>query len=244
MAFIEVSNLSFSYQGNADKKILKNLNFSLEEGSITAVLGLSGCGKTTLCHCLCGIIPNAIPGELHGDITVAGKSIFSGRLCDLATTVGLVMQSPDNQLVCTTVEDEIAFAMENLAYPPAAIRQRVEEILDFLGLKDLRLQNPGNLSGGQKQLAAIGAVLATSPRVIIFDEPMSHLDEQGRELITKIIRSLKAAGKTIILVEHNLHLLDFADNWLLLDEGETAAFGTPQDIKQQTELLEKLHLIF
>lgn len=244
MAFIEVSNLSFSYKGNADKKILKNLNFSLDEGSVTAVLGLSGCGKTTLCHCLCGIIPHAVSGELHGDITVAGKSVFSGRLCDWATTVGLVMQSPDNQLICTTVEDEIAFAMENLAYPPDTIHRRVEEILRFLDLADLRLQNPSSLSGGQKQLVAIGAVLATSPRVIIFDEPMSHLDEQGKELITGVIQSLKAAGKTIILVEHNLHLPDFADNWLLLDEGEMAAFDTPQNIKQQTELLAKLHLTF
>ena len=154
------------------------------------------------------------------------------------------MQSPDNQLICTTVEDEIAFAMENLAYPPDTIRRRVEEILRFLDLADLRLQNPSSLSGGQKQLVAIGAVLATSPRVIIFDEPMSHLDEQGKELITGVIQSLKAAGKTIILVEHNLHLPDFADNWLLLDEGEIAAFDTPQNIKQQTELLAKLHLTF
>lgn len=242
MAFIEVNNLSFSYKNSADKKILKNLNFSLEEGSVTAVLGLSGCGKTTLCHCLCGIIPAAIPGDLHGDVTVGGESVFSRRLCDLAAVVGLVMQSPDNQLVCSTVEDEIAFAMENLAYPKDEIRRKVEEILKFMNLQELRLQNPGSLSGGQKQLVAIGAVLATSPQVIIFDEPMSHLDKQGINLITDVIKNLQAAGKTIIIVEHNLELLDFADNWLLLADGEVRALDTPANIKARQELLAELHL--
>lgn len=243
MAFIEVSNLTFSYKSGG-KKILKNLNFSLTAGSITAVLGLSGCGKTTLCHCLCGIIPNAVSGDLHGDITIGGKKIFDSKLCDLTATVGLVMQSPDSQLVCTTVEDEIAFAMENLAYPQPEIRSRVEEILQFMNLRELRLQNPACLSGGQKQLVAIGAVLATAPKLIIFDEPMSHLDERGQALIIQVIKKLQAAGKTIILVEHNLNLPDFADNWLLLADGEIKALDTPAKIREQQELLTTLHLTF
>ncbi len=243
MAFIEVSNLTFSYKGS-DKRILKKLSFSLAEGSITAVLGLSGCGKTTLCHCLCGIIPHAISGDLHGEVAIGGEKVFDSKLCDLAATVGLVMQSPDNQLVCTTVEDEIAFAMENLAYPRREIRRRVEEILQFMNLRQLRLQNPASLSGGQKQLVAIGAVLATAPKLIIFDEPMSHLDEQGQHLIVQVIKKLQAAGKTIILVEHNLNLLDFADNWLLLADGEIKALDTPAAIREQKELLTQLHLTF
>ena len=185
MAKIEVKNLSFSYVRKAKDKILKNTSFQLEPATITAVIGLSGCGKTTLCHCLCGIIPNVLKGDLSGEVTIDGKSVFSRKLCDLASTVGLVMQNPDNQLVCTTVEDEIAFAMENLAYPPAEIHRRVDEILEFMDLEQYRKHNPAKLSVGQKQLVAVAAVLSLNPQVLIFDEPMSHLDEKGRQLKTK-----------------------------------------------------------
>ncbi|MGI5824290.1 MAG: energy-coupling factor ABC transporter ATP-binding protein [Bacillota bacterium] len=244
MALIKVKNLSFSYNENGEDRILKNISFQLEQGSLTAVIGLSGCGKTTLCHCLCGIIPEAVGGKMQGDIFIGDLDVSGGRLCDLASTVGLVMQNPDDQLVCTTVEDEVAFALENLALPPAEIQKKTDEILNFLQIDNLRLQNPGRLSGGQKQLVAIASVLALSPRVLIFDEPMSHLDEKGRAMIRETLEKLKTAGKTILVVEHNLRLIDFADSWLILEEGRLAALDTPRRIKEDADLLSRLHLIF
>lgn len=243
MALIQVNNLSFAYNGQSENKVLNNLSFNLEAGTITAVIGLSGCGKTTLCHCLCGIIPNAVEGHIKGDILIENENIKGKSLSKLAPVIGLVMQNPDDQLVCTTVEDEIAFAMENLAYPPDEIRARVEEILKFMNLECHRHQNPNRLSGGQKQLVSVAAVLALNPEILIFDEPMSHLDDYGRGLITDIIKHLKKAGKTIIVVEHNFRLLDFADNWLLLENGNLKALDTPQNIKNGGLLLKEMNLV-
>ena len=241
---VTVENLSFFYDEDKDNPILKNLSFSLAQGSLTAVIGLSGCGKTTLCHCLCGIIPNAVNGKLSGNILLNGENIAGKSLSVLSQTIGLVMQNPDDQIVCTTVEDEIAFALENQMMPPAEIRRRVDEILEFLNITNLQTANPAKLSGGQKQLVAIGSVLALSPQIIIFDEPMSHLDEKGRIMVRATLESLKAAGKTIIVVEHNFSLIDFADLWLVMDKGSLAALDTPQNILAEKNLLSSLHLDF
>lgn len=244
MGFIKVRNLSFSYEEGLEDRVLKNISFELAKGTITAIIGLSGCGKTTLCHCLCGVIPGAIEGKLQGEIFIDDLDVFGKRLCRLSSTIGLVMQNPDDQLVCTTVEDEIAFAMENMVMPPDEIQKKVDEILDFLNIEDLRLQNPGKLSGGQKQLVAIASVLALSPEVIIFDEPMSHLDENSRKIIRETLKKLQKAGKTILVVEHNFHLIDFADNWLLLEDGKLVALDTPENIMQKENLLRDMNLLF
>ena len=242
MALIQVRDLSFAYNQNIKNPVLDNLNFCLDAATITAVIGLSGCGKTTLCHCLCGIIPNVLEGHMDGSILIKNENIRGKSLSELAPTIGLVMQNPDDQLVCTTVEDEVAFAMENMAFTPKEIKARVDEILKFMNLELYRYKNPNQLSGGQKQLVSVAAVLALDPEIIIFDEPMSHLDDFGRELISNIIKHLKEMGKTIIVVEHNFRLLDFADNWLLLDKGKIKALDTPQNIKNNSQLLEEMNL--
>lgn len=216
MEIIEVKNLSFQYD---TAEVLHDLTFSIEKNTITAILGLSGCGKTTLCHCLAGIIPNCIEGSLTGEIYIDGLELRGKKLSKLASVIGLVMQNPDNQLVTTTVEDELAFGPENMNVPPEEIRIRVDEILELLKLKDLRYENPVRLSGGQKQMVAIASVLALNPDVLILDEPLSRLDAQGKELLISTLKMLRELGKTVIVVEHDYKQMNFADQWLIMERG-------------------------
>jgi len=231
MPIIEVKNYSFSY-GNA-KRVLNNLNFTVQAGTITAVIGLSGCGKTTLCHCLCGIIPNSIEGEVEGSIRINEQDIKGNRLSKLACTVGLVMQNPDDQIVCSTVEDELAFAPENLSIAPAEIQNRVDDTLRLLEIESLRLENPNKLSGGQKHMVAIGSVLTLNPEILLLDEPMSHLDEAGKTLIKDTLIRLKWSGKTIMVVEHDYKSMTFADSWLVMSDGNIIGYDTPESIRKE-----------
>ena len=185
MPIIEIKNYFFSYTGNdgREKEVLHDLCISIEEKTITGVLGLSGCGKTTLCKTLCGIIPHCCPGKIDGTILIDGVNTAEIPLNKLACRIGFVMQDPDEQLITTTVEDELAFAPENLKLAPCEINRRVNYVLDALGLKALRTCDPSHLSGGQKQLTAIGSILTLEPDILVLDEPMSHLDETGKQLL-------------------------------------------------------------
>lgn len=238
---IEVRNLDFAYEESC--QILHKVSFSLKRGSLTAVIGLSGCGKSTLCHCLCGIIPQVLGGELHGKILLHGQDISGILLANLAQTIGLVMQNPDLQLVTTTVEDELAFAPENLCLPPAEITNRVERVLKWLRFEHLRLASPHDLSGGQKRLLAIGSVLTLDPQILVLDEPMSHLDHQGKLLVKEAILNLLQEGRTIIMVEHDLQNVVFADNWLVIAEGRLVSFGRPDDILRDKAFLRQQNLL-
>jgi energy-coupling factor transport system ATP-binding protein len=240
-AAVEVRNLDFTYEEGP--QILHGVNFSLPQGSLTAVIGLSGCGKSTLCHCLCGIIPQALGGELHGKILLQGQDISGIPLAQLSQTIGLVMQNPDLQLVTTTVEDELSFAPENLCLPPAEIAQRVERVLERLHFEHLRLASPHDLSGGQKRLLAIGAVLTLEPQILVLDEPMSHLDQQGKLLMKDALLALLEEGRTIIMVEHDWEIALFADNWLVMAEGRLLNFGPPDDILQNKDFLRHHNLL-
>lgn len=224
---IRVERYSFSYESNPEHRVLNEISFSIKPGTISAVLGLSGCGKTTLCQSLCGIIPNCTSGRQEGQIFIKGRDIQGMSVNQLAATIGYVMQNPDEQLVCTTVEDELAFAPENLAKNPEEIREKVDRILGILNIEPLRLKNPNQLSGGQKQMVAIGAVLMLEPDILILDEPMSFLDQAGKEILRQQLLTLKATGKTILVVEHDIESMQFADNWLVLSEGCLTAQGRP-----------------
>jgi energy-coupling factor transport system ATP-binding protein len=225
-AAVEVRNLDFTYEEGP--QILHRVSFSLPQGSLTAVIGLSGCGKSTLCHCLCGLIPQALGGELSGEILLQGHDISGRPLAQLAQTIGLVMQNPDLQLVTTTVEDELAFAPENLCLSPAEIARRIERVLAWLNFEHLRLASPHDLSGGQKRLLAIGAVLTLEPQILVLDEPMSHLDQQGQKLVKDALLALLKEGCTIIMVEHDWQIATFADNWLVMIDGRVSYFGPPR----------------
>ena len=226
MDAVTVQNLSFSYSGGAE--VLRDVSFTVSSGEIFVIAGLSGCGKTTLCHILSRVIPHSIPGKLSGRALIFGEEPQS--LAKAALHVGLVFQDSDFQLICTAAEDELGFGLENLCVPPDEIRARVDDMLDWLGLTEKRLMSPAALSGGQKKLLALGSVLILNPEVVILDEPMTGLDEHSRELVRVAIIKLRERGKTVIIIEHDLRLVDYADRWLILHGGSIAALGTPENM--------------
>lgn len=242
MDAVTVEALHFSYEGGAE--LLRGISFSIEAGETVVIAGASGCGKTTLCRVLCGIIPNAVGGELSGEIRLFGESCIGTELSQMATRVGYLFQQSDDQIICSTVEDELAFGPENLCLPPDEIARRVDEMLHYFGLRELRLMNPERLSGGQKKLVALAAVLILEPEVIILDEPMAGLDTRSRVLVKDAIERLGDEGKTVVVVEHDLSLADYADRWLLLDKGSVAAEGKPLEFAGQAALLKRLGMLY
>lgn len=242
MLAVEAEELSYAYPGG--QPVLKGINFSIAAGETVAIIGLSGCGKTTLCRCLCGIAPHVLGGCMQGRVLIRGRETTASKLSQLAGEIGMVFQNPDVQLVTTTVEDEIAFAPENLCRPPAEIRESVAGILNLLGLSHLRLKNPTILSGGQKKLLSLGAVLALQPSILVLDEPMAQLDEKGHRLVREILLSLRKAGKTLIIVEHDVENIDFADRFLVMEKGELICLDRPAAILADTEFLRQHRLYF
>lgn len=239
---IAVRDLHFTYEEGA--KVLNGVNLEVAQGETVVLAGLSGCGKTTLCHILCGIIPGEIQGTVTGSVRVAGEDVTGKKLAEMATRIGLVFQDADNQMVCTTVEDELAFGPENMCVPPEQIRAAVDAMADRLHIADLLLRSPASLSGGQKRLVALGGVLMLHPDVVVLDEPMSNLDEQGRALVRTAIQELAEAGATVVIVEHDLELVTYADRWIVLEGGRVALCGTPAELLGERESLMRLHMIF
>jgi len=240
MIAVDVKGLSFSYRDG--KTVLKDISFSIFEGELFVVAGLSGSGKTTLLKIISGIIPNAVKGNLNGRVTVFDIVPSECSLPEVALRAGMVFQDSDSQIICTTVEDELAFGLENLCQAPETIRLRVEELLFEFGFGGLRYKNPAHLSGGQKKLLAIASILAHAPPVLILDEPMGGLDEQGRLLVRKAILDQKSQGRTVVIVEHDLKLVTFADRWLLLQNGSIAACCAPSVILSDVGMLQGMGL--
>lgn len=218
---VRVEGLSYAYGGGAP--VLRDMSFSVAAGETVVLTGASGCGKTTLCHCLTGLAPKAIGGTLHGSVSIFGDDIEPLGVPAVSARIGMVFQDPDNQLVTTTVEDELAFGPENLALEPREIRRRVDRELARFGIERLALRSPGGLSGGEKRLVAIAAVLTLDPPALILDEPFAHLDERGRERVCAAALDLLASGTTLLIVEHDLALVDFADRYLVIEQGRLIA---------------------
>jgi energy-coupling factor transport system ATP-binding protein len=215
---IKVEDLKFRYSADGPY-VLKGVNLEIARETITGIVGLSGCGKSTLAMALNGAIPQRIPGLMEGRVQIDGHDTRKIPLSKLALKVGLVYQDPDNQLFLPTVEDEIAFGPENICLPREHISERVETILKALKIENLRHKNPSHLSGGQKHLVALAAVLSLNPDVIILDEPTAELDEENTRMVLQTIKSLKNSGKTIIIIEHNLKNLSMADSILVMADG-------------------------
>jgi len=210
MKAIEISKLSFRYKGS-EKPVFKDIGLEVEEGSITAIVGKSGRGKSTLLRCIAGLCPRVYQGELEGTISIFGESIAGISHVSLSTIVGIVFQNPATQLFSPTIEDELAFGPENLCIPREEIGNRMKDVLRITGLEEYRLLNPANLSGGQQQLVAIGSVLTMKPRILLCDEILSWLDNEGKKAVKDLLIELKNQGTTILLADHRDEKADIAD---------------------------------
>jgi energy-coupling factor transport system ATP-binding protein len=220
---VEINNLHFTYPENKSS-ILNGIKLQINKGEIFAIIGLNGSGKSTLCYCICGIIPHVFGGDMQGEVLIFGNSTKNMKLPVISTNVGIVFQDPDTQLFSPTVEDEIAFGPENLCVDRNEIGLRISKNLELVAMEKHRYANPDNLSGGEKQLIALASTLSLNPQIIIFDEVMSQIDDAGKLRIKKVIKNLKIAGKTIIMIEHDLENLNMADRVMLLKDGMLTDF--------------------
>ncbi len=242
MEAVVVQRLTYQYQPGGHFA-LKDVDFKVNRGEMVVVTGLSGCGKSTLCFCVSGVARHNRDGVMAGEVTVNGKNVRELKAASLALEVGMVFQDPDTQLFSPTVEDEIAFAPENLCLPPDRIRERVEQVLELLGIAALREANPYRLSGGEKHLVALAAVLALDPPVLLLDEVLSQLDSAGRKKVAAILERLCSAGKTVIAVEHNLENIAFADRLMALESGKLVRFGRMETLLADRDFLTDRRLI-
>jgi energy-coupling factor transporter ATP-binding protein EcfA2 len=231
LSIIQANHLSFTYTG-ASKPSIEDLSIGVSSGEFVVLTGPSGCGKTTICRCLNGLIPNFYSGDFAGELTVDGMNVKDHTTAELAPHVGMVFQNPENQLFSLSVERDIAFGPENLGLIREETRKRVDWALDVTGISDLKDKPPYELSGGQQQRAAIAAVLAMQPKVMILDEPTSFLDPKSALEILEVISDLnKKLGITIILVEHRLDIVSkHANRVIVMDSGRIVLDGTPEDV--------------
>lgn len=237
---IRGENLSYEYpHQDGAISVFKNLDLEIQSGSFVAMLGHNGCGKSTLAKHFNGILRPSQGVLWVGDInTHQDECLFQIR-----STVGMVFQNPDNQIVATVVEEDVAFALENLGVPSEEIRRRVDEALKAVGMYEFRLQAPHLLSGGQKQRVAIAGVIAMEPRCIVLDEPTAMLDPVGRKEVLDTILSLnKTKGVTIVLITHHMEEATLADRVIVMNKGAVVTDGCPVDVFSQVTLLESLGL--
>lgn len=235
---ITLDNVSFRYP-DAGRNALSGVSLSIEAGSFIAVLGHNGSGKSTLAKLL-----NAILVPTEGTVTVKGMDTRSEEnLLNVRRTVGMVFQNPDNQIVASVVEDDVAFAPENLGVPPAEIRRRVDETLKRVGMYEFRNNAPHLLSGGQKQRVAIAGVLAMEPEILIADEATAMLDPFGRRDVLETVRRLnKEKGITVMWITHYMEEAAQADRVLVVSDGQLVMQGTPREIFTQVDKMRELHL--
>ena len=243
MSYIQIRNLSYSYKGDRDEPIpvLKNISIDIDKGEYVAVLGHNGSGKSTLAKLLNLVIDDY--DFLEGSIEIDGKVITSedmteDDLYDLRKKIGMVFQNPDNQLVATIVEEDVAFGPENLGFPREEIRKRVDESLATVGMSEYAHHEPHRLSGGQKQRVAIAGIIAMKPDCMIFDESTAMLDPMGRRDVVETIEKLnREEGKTVISITHYMDEAVRADRVIVINDGKIILDGAPSKIFAQAELL-------
>ena len=239
---IRFQDVTYAYP-DSNAPVLKNLSLKVEEGEFLLVVGASGAGKSTLLRCLNGLVPHFYGGTFHGRVNVVGHDPLDEGPRGMSTLVGFVLQDPETQFVVDSVEDELAFAMENHNLEQPVMRKRVEEVLDQLNIAHLRHRRINTLSGGEKQRVAIGAVLTLQPKVLVLDEPTSQLDPQAAEGVLTTLQKLNAdLGLTIILSEHRLErVVQYADRMLYLPgNGSRPLIGKPDEVLTQVELIPPL----
>lgn len=261
MNLIEFKNVDFSYfadddNGNSDEneiKVLENFNLTVEKGSFVAILGHNGSGKSTIAK-----LTNGILFAKNGEIIVDGQTAKDDdSIFDIRKKVGMVFQNPDNQIVSSIVEEDVAFGVENLGVPPEECRRRVDEALKTVGMYEYRTKAPNKLSGGQKQRVAVAGIIAMKPQCIVLDEPTAMLDPSGRREVIETVKKLnREEGITIVLITHYMDEAVQADRVVVVDGGKIRMDDTPQkvfarvdeikslglDVPQSTELVYRLGL--
>ena len=237
-AIIRLEKVRYRYPGD-DGDTLCGVDLEIEKGSFTAVLGHNGSGKSTMAK-MC----NAVFLPTEGRVLVKGMDTRDEEmLLPIRRTVGLVFQNPDNQIVASVVEDDVAFAPENLGVEPSEIRRRVDEALKRVGMYEFRLHAPHLLSGGQKQRIAIAGVLAMQPEVLVLDEPTAMLDPSGRKEVIATIESLRReTGVTVLLITHHMEECVGADRVIVISDGQLALDGSPAEVFSQVEKMRSLEL--
>ena len=239
---IQVKDASFFYnktEGEAPIRVFEHLDLTIEQGTFVVVLGHNGSGKSTLAKHL-----NAILLPSGGKVYVDGiDTADEDKLLDIRRTVGMVFQNPDNQIVANVVEEDVAFALENLGVPPKEIRERVDAALKAVGMYDYRKHAPHLLSGGQKQRVAIAGVLAMRPKCVVLDEPTAMLDPVGRNEVVSTIHELNEKfGVTVVLITHHMREATEADRVVVMNDGKIIADDTPKKVFSQVELLRDVGL--
>ncbi|MBP1764953.1 MAG: Polyamine-transporting ATPase [Firmicutes bacterium] len=238
---IKAEHLCYEYRGADEKRVraLTDINLSIQEGEFVAVIGTNGSGKSTLAkHFNALLLPTSGNCYVNGFNTCDEKYLWNIR-----QRVGMVFQNPDNQIVATIVEEDVAFGPENLGISPAEIAKRVEEALQIVGMEDYRQHAPHLLSGGQKQRVAIAGVLAMQSRCLVFDEPTAMLDPRGRREVLQTVKKInKEEGITIVYITHDMEEALHADKVIVMNQGSIVQEGSPADVFSQVSFLKSLGL--
>ena len=241
MDFISAKDVIFRYDGeeHSYKNVINKVTLSIKRGEFTALLGHNGSGKSTMAKLL-----NALLVPTEGKVYIDGIDTSEESKCfDIRKKVGLVLQNPDNQLVASIVEEDVAFGPENLGIKPQEIRKRVDSALKAVDMYDYRTHASFKLSGGQKQRVAIAGIIAMQPECIVLDEPTAMLDPQGRqEVLDAVMRLNKEMNITVVLITHYMDEAVLADRVVVMDNGEIITQGTPREVFSQVELLKKHRL--
>lgn len=237
-AFIKCEDLCFAYSDEDKVGVLKNLNLEIEKGSFVVVLGHNGSGKSTFAKLL-NMILRPTSGRIYIDgADITREDMSEDEVYDLRKKIGMVFQNPDNQLVATIVEEDIAFGPENLGVPSDEIRKRVDRALETVGMTDYAKHSPHQLSGGQKQRVAIAGIIAMQPECIIFDESTAMLDPTGRKEVMDTISSLnRDLGMTVIHITHNMNEAVCADRVIVMNDGELVLDGRPDEVFTRVDTL-------
>ena len=243
MNFISVQNVYFSYSNEEDDQPVVNavdgVSLDVKKGEFVALLGHNGCGKSTIAkHLNAMLLPDSGKVYVDGDDTTDEEKTY-----DIRKKIGLVLQNPDNQLVASIVEEDVAFGPENLGIDPKEIREKVDYALKAVDMYDFRTHAPHKLSGGQKQRVAIAGILAMLPECIVLDEPTAMLDPNGRsEVMSTLLKLNKEKNMTVVLITHYMDEAVLADRVVVMDGGRVLTQGTPDDVFSQVELLKKHRL--
>ena len=242
MQNIEIKNLIVDFdivnsENNnvSQKRALDGVNLTINEGEFVCILGRNGSGKSTLAKCL-----NALVLPTEGDVLINGMNTKDEtKTLDIRKNIGMAFQNPDNQIVASIVEEDIAFGMENLCVDSATMDKRIDEALDILGIKELRYSLTSKLSGGQKQKVSIAGILAMKSKIIVLDEPTSMIDKNGRkDLLDRVQKLNKEEGITIILISHYIDEISYADRVVVLNKGKIVMDNVPREIVLHKDELE------